>query len=62
MHTKCNCAKVYFSILLTMHIIIVQLYFYSESQLTSSLKELSVSPPKTKVRGTRGAAAVADIM
>ena len=33
-----------------------------ESQLVSSLEELSVPPPKTEVRGPRGAAAVAEIM
>ena len=33
-----------------------------EPQLVSSLEEISVSPPKTEVRSTRGAAAVAEIM
>ena len=33
-----------------------------ESQLVSSMEELGVSPPKTEVRGTRVATAVAEIM
>ena len=35
---------------------------HSEHQLVSSLEELSVSPSKTEVRSTRGAAAVAEVM